>query len=147
MEEIAYNNRHVPSWSWMAYNGGIQFLEIPFSEVGWANDLQFDPKRENALIADIGDFLRCTMEPDRKQYAVIDSDGTKRGWIQYDVKDGEQLSKEQCVVIGRTKKSSVEEYYILVARPTCVDGEYNRVGVGLVHSCCVVKRGALVRVV
>src|SRR4051794_39540030 len=29
MEKIVYEARHVPSWSWMAYNGGIQFIKIP----------------------------------------------------------------------------------------------------------------------
>jgi hypothetical protein len=33
MKRIDYGGLKVPSWSWMAYNGGIQFLNIPFSLV------------------------------------------------------------------------------------------------------------------
>lgn len=35
LEKIEYETLHVPSWSWMAYTGGIRFLneEIPFGRV------------------------------------------------------------------------------------------------------------------
>jgi hypothetical protein len=145
MEEIAYK-RHVPSWSWMAYNGGVKFLDIPVGKVSWINTLRFDPERENALIADVGDFLRCTMELEEKQFTVSDSSGTRRGWIQYDVVDGEELFEEQCVVLGRNLRND-EEYYILVVRPTTTGGEYKRVGIGQIHSSCVVRRRSAVRIV
>jgi hypothetical protein len=155
MERIVYKNRNVPSWSWMAYNGGIQFIDIPFSKVDWNNNLQFDKERELALITRVGKFRDCTMEPDGKHYAILDSGRTKRGWIQYDVEEDEDLFKERCVVVG--KKSSeddsedgdrldVKEYYILVVRPTSVDGEYKRVGVGLIQSDYVVRQRFNVRV-
>jgi len=138
----------------MAYNGGIQFIDIPFGTVDWINNLGFDEEREPALIADIGEFRDCIMEPDGKHYAILDFGTTKRGWIQYDVKEDEDLFKERCVVVG--KKSSkdkdgdrldVKEYYILVIRPTSVDSEYKRVGVGLVQSNYVVRQKFNVRVV
>ncbi|KAF1966333.1 HET-domain-containing protein, partial [Bimuria novae-zelandiae CBS 107.79] len=34
MKEIVYDY-HVPSWSWMAYSGGIELLDIPLGEVDW----------------------------------------------------------------------------------------------------------------
>ena len=40
----------------------------------------------------------------------------------------------------------VKEYYILVVRPTSVDGEYKRVGVGLIQSDYVVRQRFNVRV-
>ena len=82
------------------------------------------------------------MEQDRKYYTILGFGRTKRGWIQYDIEEGEDLFKEQCVVIrkksiedGDSKdrdRLDVKEYYILVVRPTSVDGEYKRVGVGLI---------------
>ena len=116
------------------------------------------------------------MEPDRKHYAILDFGRTKRGWIQYDVfedKDvfededvfedkglfkDEDLFKERCVVAGRKfskdkdkiedgDRLDVKEYYILVVRPTSVDGEYRRVGVGLIKSDYVVRQRLNVRVV
>ena len=156
MEQIKCPTRNVPSWSWMAYNGGIQFIDIPFGTVDWIDNLRFDKWRKLVLITNIGKFRDCTMEPDGKYYAILDFGRTKRGWIQYDVEEGEDLFKERCVVAG--KKSSkdkiedgdrldVKEYYILVVRPTSVDGEYKRVGVGLIQSYYVVRQRFNVRVI
>ena len=158
MERIVYKNRNVPSWSWMAYNGSIQFIDIPFGTVDWIDSLRFDKGRELELIANIGEFRDCTMEPDGKYYTILDFGRIKRGWIQYDIEEHEDLFKERCVVVG--KKSSkdkdeigdgdrldVKEYYILVVRLTSVDGEYKRVGVGLIQSDYVVRQRLNVRVV
>jgi len=50
----------MPSWSWMAYNGAVRFLdeEIPVGDVLWAENLYFDKDhdREHVLIADVGKF-------------------------------------------------------------------------------------------
>jgi len=147
-----YKNWNVLLWLWMAYNRGIQFIDIPFSTVNWINSLRFNRECNLALIADIGEFRDYTMELDRKHYIVLDFSRTKRGWIQYDVNRGEDLCKERCVVAE--KKSSkdkyrldVEEYYILVVRPTSVDDKYKRVGVGLIQSNYVVGQRLNVRVV
>jgi hypothetical protein len=134
----------------MAYDGGIYFLdekEITFNRVQWVTNLRFDEGRdcEHALIADVGKFRDCTMQSDGNRYAVLDLFKTNRGWIHYDVEDGENLLEEHCVVVGSTADS--EYYYILVARPTSVDGEYERVGMGLVSKKCLVRERVDVRVV
>jgi len=147
-------------------------MDIPFGIVDWINNLRFNKEREPALITDIGEFWDCTMELDGKHYTALDFGRIKRGWIQYDIEGGEDLCKERCVVVG--KKSiedgysedgdnedgdnkdrdnedgdtlDVKEYYILVVRPTSVDGEYKRVGVGLIQSGYVVRQRLDVRVV
>ncbi|KAH8593102.1 heterokaryon incompatibility protein-domain-containing protein [Bisporella sp. PMI_857] len=151
MEKIVYKSRQVPSWSWMAYGGGIRFLDkdIKFGTVDWIDNLRFHDVCEHALIADVGKF-RDGMELDGN-YAVINSGGMERGRAQYDVekdKDKERrgLCEERCVVVGRKTKNGVKDYYILVVRPTG-DGEYRRVGVGLIRSDCVVRERLRVRVI
>jgi hypothetical protein len=132
----------------MAYDGGICFLgdkEIPFRRVQWITNLRFDKHCKNALIADVGKFQDCTMEWDGSRYAVFDLSKTNRGWIRYDVEDGKDLLEEHCVVVGSTEDS--EHYYILVARPTSVNGEYERVGIGQVQKNCLVRERVNVRVV
>jgi hypothetical protein len=139
---------YVPSWSWMAYDGGIRFLdeeEIPFGRVQWITDLRFDEHCDHALIANVGVFHGCTMESKGNRYAVFDRSETNRGWIRYDVEDGKNLLEEHCVVVGSTKDS--EDYYILFVRPTTVDGEYERVGMGQVSKNCLVRARVNVRVV
>jgi hypothetical protein len=147
LQKIEYEG-YVPSWSWMAYDGGIRFLneeEIPFYRVQWITDLRFDKHCDHALIADVGVFQDCTMESVGSRYAVFDLSETNRGWIHYDIKDGKNLLEEHCVVVGSIENS--EDYYILLVRPTTVDGEYERVGMGQVSKNCLVRTRANVRVV
>ncbi|KAF7502363.1 hypothetical protein GJ744_005984 [Endocarpon pusillum] len=148
LEEIAYDC-HVPSWSWMAYSGGIQFIDIPLGEVEWIDHLRFDEECDcdHAIIANLAKFRNCTMKLHGEQYTISDQDGRERGWIRYDVKDGEELCKGQCIVLGRMMESHTERYYLVVVRSTRVDGEYNRIGVGIIDSCCVLREGIEVRVV
>lgn len=55
MEEIAYDH-YIPSWLWMVYSGGIQFLDISFGGVDWVDYLQFDKECDYTIIADLGKF-------------------------------------------------------------------------------------------
>jgi hypothetical protein len=132
----------------MAYDGGIRFLdeeEIPFGHVQWIADLRFDEDCHHALIADVGVFQDCTMASDGSGYAVFDLSETSRGWIRYDVADGKNLLEEHCIVVGCIENS--EDYYILLVRPTTVEGEYERVGMGQVSRNCLVRTRVNVRVV
>ena len=56
MERIEYPGREVPSWSWMAYTGGIQFMEIEWGVVEWIDSLHLDDERKLALCGDVGKF-------------------------------------------------------------------------------------------
>ncbi|KAF2192458.1 hypothetical protein K469DRAFT_717007 [Zopfia rhizophila CBS 207.26] len=127
-------------------------MDIPFSNVDWIDKLHFDKECELALIADVRAFLDCTVQPDGNQYAVLDFGGMKRGWIQYDVEESKDeesknIRKIECVIAGKKSNEDVKEYSILVVRPTKVDGEYRRVGVGLIQSDYVVRQRLDVRVV
>jgi hypothetical protein len=147
MKEIEYDF-HVPSWSWMACSGSIQFLDIPLGGVEWTNYLRFDEKCacDHAITTNLWTLQDCTVEAREGRYTILDLNGEERGWIQYD-EDGEQLSEGLCVVIGRTHTSGAKECYILVVNPTSVKGEYRRIGVGLVQSDWVVGQRTNVRIV
>jgi hypothetical protein len=168
MERIEYENQNVPSWSWMAYNGGIRFMNIRFGAVDWINNLRFDTESDRALITEVGKFRDCTLEQKGERYVISDFSGTKRGWIQYDVERGEDICKEEFVVIGKKNNKCKDEdededededadededilgvtkYYILVVRPNSVEGEYRRAGVGRVQSDYAVRQRLEVRVV
>ncbi|KAK7177758.1 TOL-like protein [Paraphaeosphaeria sporulosa] len=163
MEEIAYDY-HMPSWSWMAYSGGIQFLGVSLHDVDWVDHLQFDKECNYAIIADLGRFHNCAMEPDGDHFVILSLfTGREKGWIRYDVENGKDLGDERCFVIGRTEEyyktteerygtmtevyTPTEKYYILVARPTSTSGEYRRVGIGLVNSDRIVKERLRVQLV
>jgi len=149
LEKIDYTI-YVPSWSWMAYNGAVRFLdeEISVGGVLWAEKLCFDEDRdcEHALIADVGKFQHCKMEKERNRFGVFDNrSGANRGWIRYDMEDAKTLLGEHSVVVGSTL--DFEEFYILLVRPSGVDGEYKRTGIGKVQKNCLIRERANVRIV
>ncbi|KAF2201403.1 HET-domain-containing protein [Delitschia confertaspora ATCC 74209] len=153
VKKIAYEH-HVPSWSWMAYSGGIQFMNIPFNTVDWIDNLRFDEECEcdHAIVSNVWKFENCMIELHGALYKISDSDGMPRGWVQYDVEAGEELDKEGCIVVGRIKDNEndalgIKKYYILVVRPTSVDAEYKRVGIGLIQIEYLVSWGVNVRIV
>jgi hypothetical protein len=37
-------NRDVPSWSWMAYHGGVTYMKLPLRQVKWRYNMAFKPK-------------------------------------------------------------------------------------------------------
>src|ERR1700749_4852812 len=42
MNRISYPaRRSVPSWSWMAYDGRITYVDVPFGQVDWLPSLRF----------------------------------------------------------------------------------------------------------
>jgi hypothetical protein len=165
MERIKYETQNVPSWSWMAYDGGIQFMDIPFGGVDWTVNLRFNKKHsyrwfnrkaKHALVTDIGVFRNCSLEERDMNYVILDSSRAERGWIWYDVEASEELHAVLCVVVGREPlKNDLEQmkYYILVVRPISVDSmdsrdsEYTRVGVGWVQGDYVTRQRLNVRVV
>jgi hypothetical protein len=85
-ERIAYtNNQEVPSWSWMACSGGIEFMEVQMGLVSWVKALVFDTGRDSAaLITDVGKFLDCTMKSEVDRCIVLDIFTNKEaGWIRH----------------------------------------------------------------
>ena len=124
-------------------------MNIEIGSVSWVDGLAFDNERDSvALIADVGKFRNCTSKPDGDRYTISDFFGSRKGWIQYDVESGKKSHKEQCVVVGKMEGcADKDHYYILVVVPTREDGEYTRVGVGMVRTGCVKKLRACVRIV
>ena len=98
------------------------------------------------MVTDVGAFQNCNLEQRDKSHAILDSYKRQRGWIQYDVEASKGLHAERCVVVGG-KSNKHEKYYILVVKPTNVDGEYTRVGVRWIQSDCVVRERLNVRIV
>ena len=132
-------------------------MEIPFGCVDWNIKLRFNEeyehvffnkKEKHMLVTDVGVFRNCSLEQRDTSYAILDSSKAERGWIQYDIEASEDLQAERCVVVGRESQGlKNKKYYILVVKPTSVDGEYTRVGVGWVQSDYVVRQRLNVRVV
>ncbi|EXA30568.1 hypothetical protein FOVG_18055 [Fusarium oxysporum f. sp. pisi HDV247] len=160
-ERIEYKESDkVPSWSWMAYPGGIKFIEfdeVDYSRLDLFNKLKFDQEDERALITDIWTFRDCHLNREERAdtgpYEVLDSGETVRGWAMYDVKHGEGFDNERAVVIGRTGYETSperQEYHILVVRLKAgskAENEYERVGIGRVQMGYLSWRQSDIRVI
>jgi len=159
MKRIMYETPMVPSWSWMAYDGGIQFMDIHFSSVTWNDNVRFSnwtdklqlEKHKYALVADVCIFRNCDLEQGDTSYTIVDSSKAERGQIQYDIEASEDLHTERCIVVGKGslgyKILKNWKYYILVVRQSTVAGEYMRVGAGWIQNDYVVRHKLNVRVV
>jgi hypothetical protein len=153
-DRIGYKTQIVPSWSWMAYNGSIQFMDIAFGKVEWVRSLRFNKRNryrwfnkkwKPALVTDISSFRNCSVKQSESGCTILDSGGAERGGIQYDVETHERLDFERCVVVGRDWgyfQSDAEErkYYILVVRSTGMENEYTRVGAGWIRGDYVARQ-------
>ena len=131
-------------------------MEVVIGSVSWVNALGFDAERNSAaLITDVGRFQHVTLKPNGDHYTLSNLFGRQKGWVRYDVEGVESGRGDRCVVIGRTEKEEKnigkKYYYILVVLPTREDGredgEYTRIGVGMVRTGCVKRLRASVRIV
>jgi hypothetical protein len=99
MGRIKYKDLKVPSWSWMTYNGGIKFVEIPYGEMDLFTSVRFSGG--DVLITTVWRFdKRCTLNQETAHH-VIQASGREIGWIKYDFEEGKELSSERSVVLGR----------------------------------------------
>lgn len=122
----------LPSWTWMAYSGGVKFIDVAFGQMEWIDSIRFDGEGVDAIIATLWMF--------RKRAARI----------HFDLGEGGILVEQYCVVVGKEvadDDSINAKYHILAVVSTDVDGEYRRIGAGTVHCRDVVRQRAGVRVV
>ncbi|KAF1960095.1 HET-domain-containing protein [Byssothecium circinans] len=136
---IPNQGRAVPSWSWMAYSGGIDFisgamrdLKVPrFKDLDFANDGQ----ALNVKLRQLNGNFRMGQEGGG--YAIVDETG-KVGSLWFDVADQIQLEHCSCVVVSidsdDEKKGLEKTYHILIVREKAGGGGYERVGVGKVKA-------------
>ncbi|KAF2740329.1 hypothetical protein EJ04DRAFT_600351 [Polyplosphaeria fusca] len=93
MEQIEYTTS-VASGSWMAYNGGIEFI---------VKGIEFGGLREGTIRVE--------------EYAVVDSGNEERGWLQYDVKvkneESRDLCEKRCIIVVQHSA----DYLMLVVEP------------------------------
>jgi len=156
LKRIDYPGEGVPSWSWMAYTGGVRFMRISAREtMYWTKNIRFDNDNKSVLIASVRKFQNCTAEQENNHYIIWDSRRVKRGWIQYDVEANVDLHRMRCVCLGKFRwrgKFWERQFrrvrcYMLVVRPTSVNGEYERIGLGVVETSCVGEKALNMKIV
>lgn len=159
-EGIDYGSKTVPSWSWIAYPGGIEFMthDKQILSVPKIEDLDFTLRPEE-LTVKLRQFNDCKLgksasglakkvsslfksdKPDPKQVAIT-AKGKEVGTVWFDVLGKMEL--ERCVIVGMNidyeRDHASRVYYVLVVREKGA-GRYERVGVGSVEARFVDKEG------
>lgn len=128
----------VPSWSWMAYQGGITYIDPPFQTAEWekkeivapwtmgGNETTYpEPQDEGvAISATVRDFTVAGRQPGEVEFA-------------YDTDRASDGQRTQCVIVARSKSAHlVKRYYVLLVASTGSFTErgvnlYRRVGAGV----------------
>lgn len=127
----------VPTWSWMGYEGGITFMDLPFSGVQWGDDSQvrspwatINTSSSHWHTGDSEGRIHLTAR-------VRDFDlGLAEKEIAFDKVIAPRDRAMKCVVIGSQKSEvapdvETRKHYVLIVAPKHGDAEtYERLGVG-----------------
>ncbi|KAE8372199.1 HET-domain-containing protein [Aspergillus bertholletiae] len=149
---IRYQGLTVPSWSWMVYDGKIEFLTQSRLKVPPTEDLRIDS--DLGIIMDVRQFESCYMsEGDGQEKEEDNEDGNriilaetgKVGFLCFDMNSASKIEFRYGVVIGFQEGDHSDDpdkkYYVLAVRETG-EGRYERLGAGLVQARYVSKEGA-----
>jgi hypothetical protein len=137
----SFHDEKIPSWSWMAYTGGIEYMNVPFGEVLWTEDIQSPFRvREEAKVMD-DEIRRKPAEIVARAWRLVDC--TAEGLVLDDTSRDFEGSM-RCVVLGTEKEAVTNrpmKHYVLIV--SAVSNEevdlYERVGVGVLEEAQIAR--------
>ncbi|KAI0107834.1 heterokaryon incompatibility protein-domain-containing protein [Nemania sp. FL0031] len=134
----------IPSWSWMAYEGAIDFMYLPFGEVDWEKKEICSPWNPPTTLLASSSRLNITSNASwhtadtngRNDLTAIARDFSVAAdpYVIYDRNERPKDHIVKCVVVGRSKvKTGVNRthYVLVVAQQTdaSLNAGYKRIGV------------------
>lgn len=143
MKRLCYpTDQPVPSWSWMASDGAICYLDIPLGKADWNLDISSPFSVEHYGSSEhcwhIGkNYPRLELRALAGKFNLTRSNALKR-LIIFDTDAGTDFQDLRWVMIGKEKSAFADErqkHYVLVVRPTPSKGSnaFERVGVGAIE--------------
>jgi hypothetical protein len=142
MRRISYEvGQAPPSWSWMAYHGQIEYLEI--RDVEWDRSVQFaEDKASNAASNPEDGGYALEAQVRRLQDCEIKPEGDQKDnevqHLCFDTQPGKVSTEVRCAIMGRETRGEdgKRKYYVLfvtecATQPGC--GKYERVGMGSIQ--------------
>lgn len=145
MQKVAYtSSRQVPSWSWMAYDGEIEYLELPFGEIQRPSPstqilpIGYDASDMEGQRHDVKLIPACLTA--RAQSLAPSSPDTRVMDVRFDTADYSQASDLRYVILAwdsvRKRDSAGMRYWVLAVMPHQAkansSGDYQRVGAGYI---------------
>ncbi|KAK8123117.1 hypothetical protein PG984_011787 [Apiospora sp. TS-2023a] len=130
--------RAPPSWSWMAFLGGIEYVAVPFGETEWCGEQVLGNPFEAGLLG-FSRGLAVGLRAVARGLTINQLEWLKR--VTLDVGNEvefEDRSAFKCVVVGQEKErdgigAGNKTHYALIvqpAAPRAANDVYQRVGVG-----------------
>lgn len=129
-----------PSWSWMGYEGAVDYLDLPLGGVDWiegavqgpwSRPVRPEAEEATGLSAQARLFCKAPVRDDLGDVAIV----LDAGGDEY-ARAGREWKNWACVVVGTRRVFNganlpvpVRRHYILIVSPSR-GGRYERVGVG-----------------
>lgn len=127
----------VPSWSWMAFDGGIDYLHPDFGGFDW------EPLQPPCWPIENNDPSNISMIATAWEYD-LEAAGPGEGEVVFDIPGAPKPAKRICVVLGKAKGSLLPDsrkHWVLVIAPTARRRKgslvYERIGAGYMPGRCL----------
>ncbi|KAK2773780.1 TOL [Colletotrichum kahawae] len=126
---------HVPSWSWMAYDGEIRYMKVPFNKFAWEADIISPFTGWSSQSMKERGEAEAVCEIKAPVWEFGDSNDLQ---LELDTPD-RTLSSLKCVIVARRKDlqgKPQQSHYIIVVQFVAIDGlyeVYERAGVAEVR--------------
>lgn len=121
---------YVPSWSWMAYRGGIEYMDLPFAGIDWTKEYNSPWAVASTTTRSVRDFSTSELNVVARDF-VLDPDG-QGCEIVWD--GGTAIHGVlRCVAIGKLQAEAgrpTQKHYILILKQSDGGDMFERVGVG-----------------
>jgi len=127
LQRIKYPpKRAVPSWSWMAYHGPIQYMNVPTQGVEWLGRLVTISKPCKDHHGSRNTALQVVVN--KLSHKELDNESWR---LRLDDPGSLDTQDLMCVMVGRhaDKERDSTEYYAILVIPR-FQGGYQRVGIG-----------------
>ncbi|KAH6665936.1 hypothetical protein B0J14DRAFT_660071 [Halenospora varia] len=141
MKRLVYPaDQSVPSWSWMAVDGPISYLEVPLGKADWNDKLKSPFKSAKDISANYWQIgkghPRLELKAEARKFVLARTNTLKR-LITFDIEPSVGLEDMRCVVVGKQKLVSshdLQKHYVLAVVPLHSEGPgiFERAGVGTV---------------
>jgi hypothetical protein len=129
--------RSPPSWSWMAYEGSINYLEPPDAELKWNTsmimrltgtpDISWIYAKEDLLLkAEISGFETDSSAGQHDVDLVYDDPTAQGGSLSPPESGSSKKFVGECITIGTLSM----RHYVLIVRPKVGQATYERIGAG-----------------
>jgi hypothetical protein len=156
----------VPSWSWMAYEGVITFMDLPFGGVDWEQkEIRSPWSPPSPVLSSSATFSTQTTNDTASAWYTanskerIDLTAVARDFsasadnlIVYDAGERPRDRTPKCVIVGRGKRAQADDkriYYVLVVAESPNASQrlrYGRIGVGALPGSAIDREGSGLKV-